>query len=141
MAEPTREEKRQALAQLVQGKTDEEILAGIVTLAVDTLLTQLFTGMAEAFIPERAAGKETVIQYDVKVGEAVHPYQIKVAAGTCQMQKGTPEPAKVTMSLGLADLLRLASDQIKGPQLFMSGKLKIQGDMAVAMVMQQWFQA
>ena len=141
MTEPTREEKRQALAQFIEGKSDEEILAGVEAGGAQVLLAQLFTGMVEAFIPERAAGKETVIQYDVKVGEVVQPYQIKVSAGTCQMNPGTPDPAKVTLAIALPDLLRLASDQIKGPQLFLAGKLKIHGDTGVAMVMQQWFQA
>jgi putative sterol carrier protein len=140
MAEATREEKRQALAQLIEGKPDAEILAAVQAGGVEALLGQLFKGMAEAFVPERAAGKEAVIQYDVKGGDTVHPYQMKVAGGVCTMSQGTPDPARVTLALVLPDLLRLVTNKVNGQQLFMSGKLKIQGDMTIAMVMQQWFQ-
>jgi len=140
MAEPTREEKRAALAQLIEGKSDAEILAAMQAGGVSELLSQLFTGMAEAFLAERATGQSAVIQYDVKAGEELHPFQITVADGLCQMSQGSPNPARVTLSIAVPDLLRLVTNKTNGQQLFMSGKLKIQGDMAIAMVMQQWFQ-
>jgi putative sterol carrier protein len=140
MADPTREEKRQALAQLIEGKADAEILAAVQAGGVESFLGPLFAGMAEAFLPERAAGKEAVIQYDVKAGDTVYSYQMKVAAGICTMSQGTPERARVTLSLAVPDLLRLVTNKVNGQQLFMSGKLKMQGDMTITMVMQQWFQ-
>jgi len=140
MSEPTRDEKREALAELIKGRSDEEILAGVQSQGVDEMLGQLFNGMAEAFRPERASGQNAVIQYDVKAGDSVHSLQIKVADGACQASAGTPDPPRVTLALALPDLLRIVTQQINGQQLFMSGKLKIQGDMTVAMIMQQWFQ-
>jgi putative sterol carrier protein len=44
------------------------------------------------------------------------------------------------MALGLVDFIRLIFNQAQGPQLFMSGKLKLQGDMMWAMQMQNYFE-
>jgi putative sterol carrier protein len=140
MPEATRAEKRQALAHLIEGKSDEEILAAVQAGGLESLLGQLFAAMVDAFLPERAAGKEAVIQYDVKAGENVYSYQMKVAAGICTMIQGTPARPRVTLTLAIPDLLRLVTNRVNGQQLFMSGKLKIQGDITITMVMQQWFQ-
>jgi putative sterol carrier protein len=140
MAEPTREEKRQALAQLIEGKPDAEILDAVEAGGIERLLGQLFEAIAEAFLPERAAGKEAVIQYDVKAGDSVHSYQMKVAGGVCTMAQGAPDRPRVTLALAVPDLLRLVANKVSGQQLFMSGNLKIQGDTTIAMVIQQWFQ-
>jgi hypothetical protein len=140
MAESTREEKRQALAQFVEGRADAEILAAVQAGGVESLLAQLFAGMAESFLPERATGKEAVIQYDVKADETVYSYQMKIAAGLCTMSQGTPDRARVTLALAVPDLLRLVTNKVSGQQLFMAGKLKMQGDITIPMVMQQWFQ-
>jgi len=138
--EPMREQKRQELGKFILGKTDEETLAAIPAQKVRNVLTQLFSALSGAFVPERAAGKQTVIQYDIRAGDALHKYQMEISAGACRVYEGTPQAAKITLSLSLPDLLRLVSDQLTGPQLFIMGKLSIQGDMGVAMVMQDWFQ-
>jgi len=140
MSEPSREERRQALAKMIEGQSDEQITAGVVGQGPETVLGQLFGGMAEAFVPARATGQQAVIQYDVKAGDHVCTYQLKVADGACELVHGAQGPARVTVSIAVADLLRLVTGQANGQQLFMGGKLRLQGDMAIAMVMQQWFQ-
>ena len=42
------------------------------------------------------------------------------------------DPPRVTFTIGGADFLRLVSGNAAGPTLFMSGKLKIEGDMMFA---------
>ena len=55
------------------------------------------------------------------------------------MVKGAGGPAKTTLTLNAADFLRLITGKLNGMQAFMSGKLKIGGDMMFAQVMQGWF--
>ena len=47
--------------------------------------------------------------------------------------------AAAIVTLNVADFLRLITGKLNGMQAFMSGKLKIQGDMMFAQVMQGWF--
>jgi putative sterol carrier protein len=135
-----RQARQKELAASIEGRSDEEIEKGIEAQGTETVLDQIFAGMAEAFLPAKAAGQSAVIQYDVKAGGKAHSYQLKVADGTCQIAKGAGGPARVTLGLSLADFMRLVSGKLNGMQAFMSGKLKMQGDMMFAQTMQGWFQ-
>lgn len=134
-------EQRQALARLIEGKSDEEILATVHAGTADALLRQLFHAMAEAFLPERAAATEAVIQFNIKLRDQTRSYQLKVSGGACQADEGSPEDPRVILTLGLPDLLRLVCKQVSGPQLFAAGRLAIQRDMTTAIALQGWLQS
>lgn len=131
--------RRQELARTIEGRSDEEITKGVEATGIETTLEQVFNGMCEAFLAERAGPQSAVIQYDVTASGRTHSYQLKVADGTCQLVKGAAGPAKTTLTLNLADFLRLVTGKLNGMQAFMSGKLKLTGDMMFAQVMQGWF--
>ena len=135
-----RQKRRQDLAATLEGRSDEEITQGVVAQGADTVLGQIFAGMAEAFLPEKAGSQSAVIQYDVNVGGTVHTYQLKIAGGKCELVKGAAGPARVTLTLQVPDFLRLVTGKLNGMQAFMTGKLKLSGDMMFAQVMQGWFE-
>ena len=95
--------------------------------------------MGAAFVPEAAAGQSAIVQYDVTGPDGTHSYQLKVADGKCVVHKGAGEPARVTLTLALPDFLKLIGGKLDGMQAFMSGKLRIGGDMMFAQTMQSWF--
>lgn len=51
----------------------------------------------------------------------------------------TDGPADVTISASLDDFVKLMNKQINPQMAFMSGKIKLQGDMMAAMVLQKIF--
>mgnify|MGYP006164410583 CR=1 FL=1 len=53
------------LAELVKGLSDEELKKQVSDLGEDEVLKNIFQGMQEAFIPEKAQGVNSTIQYDV----------------------------------------------------------------------------
>jgi putative sterol carrier protein len=130
---------RQELAASIEGRSDEEIVKGCEAQGIDNVLGQVFAGMGQAFLPEKAGAQSAVIQYDVTAAGRTHTYQLKCAAGKCEVVKGGGEPARVTLTLSLPDFLRLVSGKLNGMQAFMAGKLKLGGDMMFAQVMQGWF--
>jgi putative sterol carrier protein len=132
---------REGLSQLLEGRSDEEINEFAAQAGVDTLLAQIFEGMRAAFVPERAAGQSAVAQWDVTAPDGTHTFQVKMADGECTVGPGTGESARVTLGLTLPDFLRFVSGQLDGMQAFMSGKLKLSGDMMFATTMQNWFDA
>ena len=132
-------DNREALAQLLEGHSDEEINEFVAQTGVDELLGQVFEGMRAAFLPERAAGQSAVAQWDIVAPDGTHTYQLKMAEGAATVSQGTPDTPRVTLSLALADFLRFVSGQLDGMQAFMSGKLKLGGDMMFATTMQSWF--
>jgi len=130
---------RDELAALIEGKSDDEINAGVAERGTEKVLSQIFEYMAGRFQPERAGNQSAVIGWDVTSPEGTHSYQLKVADGACTVVQGNAEPARVTLGMALPDFLRFLTGQLDGMQAFMTGKLKLSGDMMFAQSMQAWF--
>jgi putative sterol carrier protein len=129
---------RTQLGKAIDGRSDDEInqaLAG----KYDQTCAEVFEGMKRHFLPEKAGDQKAVIQYNVKAPDAVHTYQVKVEAAQCEVSKGTTDPARVTLTLGFPDFLRLVSGKLNAVQAFFTGKLKVSGDAMFAQSMQGWF--
>src|SRR5919199_6528705 len=99
------------LVAAVKSKPADELVAEIQAAdgGVDKVLGQVFAGMTSAFKPERAAGKEAVVQYEVTAPDGPHPWWMRVADGTCTIKPGTVSSPTATMRIGMADFLRLAT--------------------------------
>jgi putative sterol carrier protein len=139
MIDEKAQQRRAELAAQIEGRSDEEISKGIEAQGIDAVLATAFEGMAAAFQPAKAVNQNTVIQYDVTAPDGTRSYQLTVASGTCTLAKGAPVAAKVTLTLSLPNFIRLIAGKLNGQLAFMTGKLKLSGDMGVAMVMQTWF--
>lgn len=105
----------------------------------DRVLDQVFEGMRQAFDPAKAAGQEAVVQYEISAPDGSHEYAMRVADGRCEIDKGRAESPRVTIRIGLGDFLRLITGGANGMQLFMTGKLKVSGDLFFAQTYQSWF--
>ena len=127
------------LAEAVKGMSDEELAVVLKDMGADTVLKNIFDGMQESFQPDRAAGVNSVLQYDIATGDGTKSWTVAFADGTCTTTEGAATDPRLTLSIGLIDFVRLIFNQAQGPQLFMSGKMKLQGDMMWAMQMQNYF--
>ena len=126
----------------LEGRTDQEINDLVSSQSVDKVLGDIFNGMAGAFDPSAAGYQRAVIQYDVTAPDGAHSYQLKVANGKCNVAKGGKEAARITLSLALPDFLRLIGGKLDGTQAFMSGRLRVSGDMQFLLTietMAPWF--
>jgi putative sterol carrier protein len=105
----------------------------------DRVLDQVFEGMRQAFDPAKAAGQAAVVQYEIAAPDGPRHFLMRVADGRCQIERGSAENPRVTIRIGLADFLRLVAGRLNGMQAFMSGKLKVSGDLFFAQTYQAWF--
>jgi putative sterol carrier protein len=97
----------------------------------------------EKHMPERLRAKPDVVS---KIG-AVYQFNISGPGGgqwsvDCTtpggaVTAGTAAAAKCTVSCTDADFLNIVNGKLNPQMAFMSGKLKIQGDMGLAMKLQQ----
>lgn len=127
------------LAALLEGRTDEEVTSVVADLGTAAVIAQIAQAMVERFEPDRAAGVGAVIQWDIAAPDGVHSFHLAVTDGTCTTGTGPGDAPRVTLGLALADFLRFIAGQLEGMQAFMSGKLKLAGDMMFAQQMQTWF--
>ena len=127
------------LAEATKGMSDEELAQAIKDIGVDQTLKNIFNGMQESFVPDRAQGVDSVVQYDITTDDGTKSYSVKISNGTCTATEGTTDDPRLTIQIGLVDFVRLIFNQVQGPQLFMGGKMKLKGDMMWAMQMQNYF--
>ena len=132
---------QEQLGELVDGRSDDEINSTIEAVGVDATLDQIFDAMQERFQADKAAGQSAVIQWDIAAPDSTRTYQVKIENGTCEVAKDGGDSPRVTLGLTLADFMRFISGKLDGMQAFMSGKLKLAGDMMFAQTMQAWFGA
>ena len=59
-----------------------------------------------------------------------------VADGAGKIESGTAENPNITITMASGDFVDMAQGKLDGTMAFMSGKLKIKGDMGLAMKLQ-----
>jgi len=69
--------------------------------------------------------------FHFKVNDKSWTVDFKNGGGS--VKQGAPEKQDVTMTLGESDFVNLMTGKVNGQNLFMQGKLKIQGNMGLAM--------
>jgi putative sterol carrier protein len=130
-----------ALSASVEKHSGEEILAAVQGQpgGADEFLDQLFAGMQASFNPSKAGDQQATIQYEIGLPDGPRQYAMRIADGRCEIERGTAESPRVTIRIGLVDFLRLVTGKANGVQLFMTGKLKVSGDLFFAQSYQGWF--
>src|SRR2546425_11617482 len=106
MSDQSIEVRRAELAALIEGRSDEEITRGVEERGVESVLDGIFQGMAEAFLPDKAAGQSAVVQYDVTVAGAPRTYPLRIGGGGGGGVEGGADPPRVTPPLSLPHLPR-----------------------------------
>jgi putative sterol carrier protein len=129
-----------SLQRAVEARSNEELVGDIQRQegGVDGVLEKVFNGMSESFNPDKAAGQQAVVQYEITAPDGSHEYAMRIADGRCEIDKGRAESPRVSLRIGLADFLRLITGAANGMQLFMTGKLKVSGDLFFAQTYQSW---
>jgi len=85
--------------------------------------------------PEKVAGMQGVFQFDLS-GENGGVWHVSLADGDGHVGEGPAENPGVTISMAADDFVALTEGKLDGTMAFMSGKLKVKGDMGLAMKLQ-----
>lgn len=101
-------------------------------------VAQLMEKMPGAFIPEKAVGLDAVIQFKFTGAEAGDWYAV-IKDGKVTVEKGTHASPTMTLTADSSDYVKIFTGELDGMQAFMQGKLKLGGDLNLAMKMMQFF--
>jgi putative sterol carrier protein len=97
----------------------------------------------ERHMPERLRSKPDVVEkinsvYQFNIsGPAGGQWSVDCTQAGGAVTSGTSPAAKCTVSCSDADFLSIVNGKLNAQMAFMSGKLKIQGDMGLAMKLSQ----
>lgn len=103
-----------------------------------TNIQEVFDLMQSNFLPDAAAGLTAVIQFDL-TGEGGEPYYLTIVNNTGTVSKGTADNPNLVLTITANDYLALTNGELNPMNAFMQGKLKVKGDMALAMKFQSLF--
>jgi SCP-2 sterol transfer family len=116
----------------ITDKTDDEILALMSETAggVEGVLTDTVVGMGDALDPD--AAEDCVVGYEIESTDAVYAYRIEVRGRDVQTERRAPSDARVVLQLNVPEYLRLITGLLDGTEAFMTGRMKIRGDVMFA---------
>ena len=97
-----------------------------------------FDAMPSRFRSDKVTGTSAVIQYDVS-GEGGGTWNAVIKDGACAVSPGAAQNPNLTLQVSAQDWLDMLSGKQSGQMLFMSGKLKVKGDMGLAMKLGSMF--
>lgn len=104
----------------------------------DITVKDLMSRMPKAFKPEAAEGVDTVLQYHL-TGEEGGDWIVTIQDGLCSVAEGVAENPRVTLSADAQDYKDVILGKTNAMQAFMMGKLKLAGDLAMAMKLPTFF--
>ncbi len=104
----------------------------------DYTVKQLVYNHEKAFKPDVAEGVNAVIQYKL-TGEEGGDYIITIRDGKCTVAEGIAENPTVTLTADGRDFGDVLLGKANGMQYFMMGKLKLAGDLNLAMKLTTFF--
>jgi putative sterol carrier protein len=99
---------------------------------------ETFDAMGGRFRADKASGTNATIQYDVS-GEGGGTWHAVIKDGACTVNQGAATSPNLTLQIAAQDWLDMLSGKQSGQMLFMSGKLKVKGDMGLAMKLGSMF--
>jgi putative sterol carrier protein len=101
-------------------------------------LKEIFEKMPEALLSEKAANVNATIQLEL-TGENGGDWVIKIANGAMTVNEGRTQSPNLTLTMAVNDYVALSRGEANPMNLFIAGKIKLQGDMTLAMKFPEMF--
>lgn len=101
-------------------------------------IAELMSKMPKAFLPEKAPGLDAVIQFKF-TGDEAGEWFATIKDGACTVEQGAHPNPKMTLSADSADYIKIFTGELDGMQAFMQGKIKLAGDLNLAMKLMTMF--
>ncbi len=104
----------------------------------DPNIEEFLSRMTAAFQPEKANGVETTVQLKL-TGEEAGEWYFIIKDNKCSVFQGTTNTPKLTVTAASADFKKIFTGQLDGMQAFMQGKLRLGGDVNLALKLTSLF--
>ncbi len=97
-----------------------------------------FDQVPEKVNKDKIQGMDCIYQFDI-TGDGGGQWYIVIANGDAIVHEGTSENPSITITMEASNFINLLQGKLNGQMAFMTGKLKIKGDMALALKLQSVF--
>ena len=103
-----------------------------------TTIKEIFEALPTSFNADAAKGVDAIFQYNIE-GEGGGNWIVCIKEGTCSVIEGIHESPSVTLNMDASTYTGLVSGEVNSIQAYMSGKLKISGNIMLAQQFPQLF--
>ncbi|MGH2980836.1 MAG: SCP2 sterol-binding domain-containing protein [Solirubrobacterales bacterium] len=121
-------------AALVANASDEQLAEAMSGPQRQLALREIFARMADHMDPVKAKGHDAVVHFQIlgRPDGGHDDFELIVRDGKGSVSETPSEEPRVTLKIEPVAFLKLITNQKSGPELFMTGKLKLEGDLMFA---------
>lgn len=98
-------------------------------------LSAIFDGVNDRFDPQKAAGLNLGIVFDLS-GDGGGKWNVQIRDGELTSGQGAIDSPSATISMDADDFAKMSSGDLNPMMAFMSGKIKVDGDLSAVMKFQ-----
>jgi len=100
---------------------------------------EYFETLANRFVPEQAKGVDATMQYSLS-GDGGGEWTVTIADGQFKgVQTGSVDKPTLNIMMDAAKFIEMANGDLDGRKAFLTRKLKVKGNIALAQKMQKFF--
>jgi putative sterol carrier protein len=97
-----------------------------------------FNSVSEKVDKGKIGGMKAVYQFEI-TGDGGGDWFVNIADGDVSVGEGKAEKPSITLTMDANNFMDLLAGKLNGQTAFLTGKLKIKGDMTLAMKLQSVF--
>jgi putative sterol carrier protein len=130
------------LAEMVGQVSDEQLAEGMANPeGRSMILDEIFRRMSEHAEPRQIEGIDAVVHFEITEAPdgGSDIYEVVIRDGTVEVSDEPKDQPKVKITTAPVPFLKLVTGQQSGPVMFMTGKLKLEGDVMFASRMTSFF--
>ena len=102
-------------------------------------ITDFFEGMADRVDKTKIVGMSVIYQFMIE-GDGGGEWNIALRNGEAVTTTGCAESPNITLTMTAENFIKLLAGELNGQTAFLTGRLKIKGDMGLALKLQSIFQ-
>jgi hypothetical protein len=134
----------QQFAELIATASNDQLSEIIHGPLRKQVLDEIFGRMAEHVEPSQVGNLDAVVHFKIldrpeEQGGGYDHYEVIFADGACRASDSPQGDPKVTIKTNGVQFLKLSAGKASGPVLFMTGKLKLEGDVMLASRLTSFF--
>lgn len=96
---------------------------------------QVFEEISEHFDPNAWGSQDAILNFDI-TGDGGGQWTATIINGVLTVQEGTSDAANMTVTTTGPDMLAMVNGDLNAVSAFMQGRVRIDGDMSLAMKLQ-----
>lgn len=101
-------------------------------------INELMDKMPGAFLSDKAGDANVVIQFNFS-GDQSSDWYVTIKGGACTVEQGNAENPTMTLAAEGKDYIDIVTGVLDPMKAFMEGKVKLSGDLGLAMKMTSFF--